>query len=258
MVGDTSLNITLETFPVPFDCESCELNLSFLNLHENENTSVVAVRNFLYFNGGKLVKFNKGDSRLVTFVFKNSSYSVDPNRIFTTKGITDSLLTYNPSLGNTEIPDDLVSEVAGLAASVLSVYDIDAVPVVLALHNNGGSYGANSYLPGGPYENDAAEVYISAGRDPSDFYYVVDMVYYEYLSAEGREYNVVLQDDASVSDDGSLSYYCGQAHVNKQYVNFEAVAETGAWGSQVVVQLDMLQEVKRMLGAVSASKPVIN
>jgi hypothetical protein len=258
LVGQTTINITRETFPVP-DCglgsihasRVCEelLNLSFLNLHENENTSVVAVRNFLYFNGGKLVRFNKGNSRLVSFHFDNATYSVDPNRIFTETGIESTLRTYNPSLSDpdTKIPAALVDAVAALATAVLGIYDIESVSVVLALHNNGATYGANSYLPGGPYENDASDVFISPTRNPSDFYYVVDRSYYDYLSAPERGYNVVLQDNTTVTDDGSLSYYCGAAAVAKQYINFEAVAETGAVGAQVVVQLDMIQQIKLML-----------
>lgn len=268
LVGETWINITLETFPTPVSasssasasaCAQTQTNmalhqnsapvplLSFLNLHENENTSVVAVRNFLYFNGGKLVRFNKGNSRLVNFVFQNASYTVDPNRIFTPKGIEDTLRTYSNIASNQVISQDLVQQVEGLATALLTVYDLDNVGVVLALHNNGGTYGANSYLPGGPYEHDAAKVYISTERNPSDFFYVIDPAYYEYLSSPGREYNVVLQDDTTVTDDGSLSYYCGQNEVNKQYINFEAVAETGEIGGQVVVQLDMIQQIKQML-----------
>lgn len=49
--------------------------------------------------------------------------------------------------------DEAVVEAQKLADTILSLYGFDEQEIVLALHNNGGSYGANSYLPGGSYEN---------------------------------------------------------------------------------------------------------
>lgn len=236
-VGDTLTNITKETFPIPSRCKGCDISLAFLNLHENENTSVVAVRSFLLFNGGSLVKFSKGNSRLVSFKIGSAKYSVDPNRIFTPEGIEATLKQYS------SYSTAAAAEVSKLADFLLDVYDFENQTTVLALHDNGGSYGANSYLPGQTYENDAAAVNIVEGTNPSDFFYVVDPVYYEALKKAG--YNIVLQDDETVSNDGSLSYFAGLK--GKAYINFEAQAEYTAVGEQVVIQLDMIAAVSNML-----------
>jgi hypothetical protein len=235
-VGDTLTNITKETFPIPTRCSGCDLNLAFLNLHENENTSVVAVRSFLLFNGGSLVKFSKGNTRLVEFQMESNNYAIDPNRMFTSEGIQASLAQYS-----TYTPE-AAAEVSKLADFLLDIYDFDHQSTVLALHDNGGTYGANSYLPGQTYENDAAAVNIVDGTNPSDFFYVVDPVYYESLKVAG--YNIVLQDNTTVTNDGSLSYFAGVK--GKAYVNFEAQAEYTAIGEQVVIQLDMIAAVRDM------------
>jgi hypothetical protein len=240
-VGDSLTNITKEVFPLPPSsrCPSCSNNpqLAFLNLHENENTSVVAVRSFLLYNGGSLVKFSKGDTRLVNFNIDSTTYSIDPNRMFTPEGIESSLAQYS-----TYTPEAAV-EVSKLADFLLNIYNFENQSTVLALHDNGGTYGANSYLPGQTYENDAAAVNIVEGTNPSDFFYVVDPVYYESLKMAG--YNIVLQNNETVTNDGSLSYYAGMK--GKAYINFEAQAEYTAVGEQVVIQLDMIAAVGDML-----------
>lgn len=240
-LGDSIINVTKEQFLSPTGCKASYCTtLGFLNLHENENTSVVAVRNYLYYHGGTLVKFEKGPTRTVNFAYEGDKLSLDPNRMFTWNGINATLQKYNSGY---PVTDALINIVQQFATTLLDIYDFKSQTVVLALHNNGGTYGADDYLPGGTYENDAESVTIAAGTNPSDFYYVVDPNYYEYLGESG--YNVVLQSNSTVTDDGSLSYYCGVA--GKPYVNFEAEAETGAIGAQVVRQLDMIEAVGAML-----------
>lgn len=85
----------------------------------------------------------------------------------------------------------------------MSIYRFDSQDTVLALHNNGGTYGADDYLPGGmlahvgarwcmracltgaitvgTYDKDASEVNIVEGSNPSDFFYVVTPYYYNAL-----------------------------------------------------------------------------
>eukprot|EP00603_Paraphysomonas_imperforata_P002249 CAMPEP_0114415496 /NCGR_PEP_ID=MMETSP0103-20121206/1939_1 /TAXON_ID=37642 ORGANISM="Paraphysomonas imperforata, Strain PA2" /NCGR_SAMPLE_ID=MMETSP0103 /ASSEMBLY_ACC=CAM_ASM_000201 /LENGTH=268 /DNA_ID=CAMNT_0001583681 /DNA_START=23 /DNA_END=829 /DNA_ORIENTATION=+ len=239
-VGDTMINITKETFPIPSQCTGCDQTLAFLNLHENENTSVVAARSFMLFHGGSLVKFAKGNSRLVDFKIDSSTYSVDPNRIFTPEGIEATLAQYST------YTSEAAAEVTKLADYLLNVYDFDNQSTVLALHDNGGTYGANSYLPGQTYEDDAAAVNIVEGTNPSDFFYVVDPVYYEAL--KDASYNIVLQNNDTVTNDGSLSYFAGMK--GKAYINFESQAEYTAVGEQVVIQLDMVAAVSEMLTTV--------
>lgn len=239
-LGDSIISITKETFTTQLTTPS--IQYSFLNLHENENTSVVSARSFLYSNGGNLVKFNHGHSRLVSFSLNKTTYSFDPNRMFTSEGIESTLKQYGPYSVNA------ANEVSNFASQVLTFYDFTSQSIVLALHNNAGSYGASSYLPGGPYENDASAVYIEEGTNPSDFFYVVNPNYFNWFAKNG--YNVVLQNNETVTNDGSLSYYCGLQQ--KEYINFESYAEYSSYGAQVVIQLDMMFAVKQMLSSLMA------
>jgi hypothetical protein len=236
-LGDTKINITREYFPIPSDCKTCNANLAFLNLHENENTSVVAARAVLLTSGGSLVRFTHGNSRLISFKLDGVTYTFDPNRMFTPEGIESTLKTYGP------YSTAAASEVQKFASSLLEIYDFDNQQTVLALHNNGGSYGANSYLPGQTYADDAIAVNIVNGTNPSDFFYVVDWSIYNYLSE--KQYNVVLQNNDTVSNDGSLSVYAGME--GKPYINFESQAEYSSYGYQTIIQLDMVIAIQRML-----------
>lgn len=257
-IGDSLINISKEIFPLKDSCclmkeeysrtsssssrasLDCNcINYSFLNLHENENTSVVSARSFLYSNGGSLTRFNHGSSRLISFSLNKVLYSFDPNRMFTMEGIQSTLKQYGP------YSTDAANAVSKFASDVLNIYEFTSQTVVLALHNNAGSYGASSYLPGGPYENDASAVYIEKGTNPSDFYYVVNPDYFDWFANHG--YNVVLQNNETVTNDGSLSYYCGLQ--GKEYINFESLAEYSSYGVQVIIQLDMIDAVKQMLSS---------
>ena len=113
---------------------------------------------------------------------------------------------------------------------------------MIALHNNSeGQYSALSYEKGAIYGSDAAAVFIADGTDPDDFFFVTETAVFDAI--RGRGYNVVLQDNRRVSDDGSLSVYCGRAGV--RYINVEA--QHGHLEQQVAMLL-ALQGVLEELG----------
>lgn len=101
-LGVTDIKLTREEFAIPAavlsrgHAEGVPISYAFLNLHENENTSVVAARSFLLTHGGSLVKFHNGNSRLISFRMAagGALYSVDPNRIFTEEGIVATMKNY--------------------------------------------------------------------------------------------------------------------------------------------------------------------
>ena len=102
---------------------------------------------------------------------------------------------------------------------MIDLYQLPRVQAVVALHNNTPErYGANSYAPGQEYAQDAAAVHLVPGSDLDDFFFVTEHGIYQALVELG--FNVVLQNNAAVTDDGSLSVYCGQHRI--PYVNVEA------------------------------------
>lgn len=171
--------------------------------------------------------------RLVTFEVEGERWRFDPNRIFTEVGAEATLVEYNGSA-----PSAVIAEVRDLAEAILAAYGIDQGEPILALHNNSeGEYSAASYLPEGELASDASAVHLPPEADPDDFFFVTEAGLYAALAAEG--FPVVLQDNARVTDDGSLSVWASRQGI--PYVNVEA--EHGHRERQ----LEMLEALARVL-----------
>jgi len=185
----------------------------YVNLHDDENTSVEAGLEALKLSGGRLVELRHNGQRNVTFTLRGKEYRVDPNRIFTLAGVRTTLEKQS------RYTEDAARAVGQFAEELLAVYRIGRVDAVIALHNNTeGAYSALSYAAGGDLVRDAEAVYIRDGGDPDDFFFVTEQPVFDALKRRG--YTVVLQDNRRVTDDGSLSVYCGKANV--RYINVEA------------------------------------
>jgi hypothetical protein len=233
-LGDTICNITLYE-------RAGDMNfVSFINLHANENTSVVAARSLIYLNGGRLVYLRHGNnSRLITFSLEGKEYTFDPNRMFTTVGVEKTLRD------NGNYSDSASKAVQAFAAKVLEVYQFDKQYTVVSIHNNGPLYSAEAYLPNATFAEDAAEVFICPESNPHNFLFVTNKNHYDFYVKNG--FNVVLQagTNGTLTDDGSLSVYA--AMQGKDYVNIEARATQGGDGIEVVNQLSLLLETAEML-----------
>jgi hypothetical protein len=185
----------------------------FCNLHDDENTAVEAGLVALRRSGGRLVELKHGGPRDLSFRLDGATFVVDPNRIFTAEGARRTLAKSSRRTPEAE------RAVERFARDLLSVYAIERADVVIALHNNTeGHYSALSYEKGGVFASDASAVFIKEGSDPDDFFFVTEAAAFDALRRRG--YNVVLQDNRRVTDDGSLSVYCGRAGV--RYINVEA------------------------------------
>ncbi len=137
----------------------------------------------------------------------------DPNRIFTAVGVRATL----EKLSSSSQPAE--QEVARFGEQLIQQYQLDRVQAVIALHNNTDQrYAASSYAKGQEYESDATAVHIEADSDADDFFFVTEQRFFEALTKQG--FNAVLQNNETVTDDGSLSVYCAQQGV--PYVNVEA------------------------------------
>lgn len=189
---------------------------TFVALHRNESTSVAAARSVIGRSGGTLVELVHSGGRNITFAYRGTEYSFDPNRIFTNAGIRKSLQG-----GNTDEAKEIVRR---FAHEIIKRLDRR---VVISLHNNSdGAYSVTSYQSGGRYARDAKNVYVNPNEDPDDFYFVTDSRLFHLMQTAG--FNVALQ-SGSVTDDGSLSVYC--ARNGMPYVNVEA--QHGHQGKQI-------------------------
>jgi hypothetical protein len=213
-LGDSTVDVVVHQSAVP--------GLTYLNLHDNEQTAVEAALSVLRREGGRLVELQHTGERNLTFALDDSLYVFDPNRMFTDAGLRASLDTLSTAT------DTAHAVVRAFADSVLAIYRPDTLAAVVTVHNNTQNrYSVLSYADGGDYEDDALFVYVSGDDDPDDFFFVTDEALYNALREEG--FSAVLQDNRQATDDGSLSVYCGQRGL--PYVNAEA--QHGHFAEQV-------------------------
>lgn len=179
---------------------------TFIALHENESTSVEAAKAMMAYSGGTLIELKHTGARNLTFRLGGTQYEIDPNRMFTDRGIKVNLRPYST---------EAHAAVAALAQRIIRKLSRR----VVALHNNtDGGYSILQYQAGQKYANEAAmPPHVVEGQDPDNFFFVTPPNDFARLKKAG--FNVVLQ-AGQPSDDGSLSVYCSRNGIN--YVNVEA------------------------------------
>ena len=214
-------------------CAAEQPGIRFIHVHENETTAVEAAYKMMdKYRRGCFVTWQSRGDRYTNFKLDSSIYKFDPNRIYTPKGRKESLTA------NGEYSEEADSLVAAVANIFLSNY-IDSQRLVVALHNNteGGGLTINGFKKGGPYASDAKKVFVNKAKDEDDFFLTTDIRIYHYIKNQG--YNILLQDNANVADDGSLSVYAG--HKSISYLNIEAQH------GHLQQQLEMMDVVQEMI-----------
>jgi hypothetical protein len=200
-----------------------------VSLHNNEHTAIQTGLNYVQQNGGVFYELVNNQDRYVAFELMNQRYLFDPNRIFTYKGREENLKMFKSWDKRTH------DQVLQFAQFILN--EIPFRKTIVALHNNtDAAYDINAYKEGGEYERETRAVHTNPDMDKDDFFLTSDEGVYEKLKE--RNYNVVLQHNQKVKDDGSLSVYC--AKVNRKYINIET--EFGHTGVQEEM-LDVLEKV---------------
>lgn len=188
--------------------------LKFLNIHDDENTSVEAAHNYLGMEGGLIMELQYGNVRNIRFNLE-SSIDVciyDPNGMFTDIG------AYRTLDKHSRVTSESVQRIRAFGDTILEMYDYKQLGYIVTLHNNTeGYFSILSYQPGKDLAPAAAEVYINPAMDPDDFVFVTDRFFFEYLKE--REVNAVLQ-GVTAPNDGSLSVYAAMTGI--PYVNIEA------------------------------------
>jgi hypothetical protein len=229
-IGESSVNVVTVT--------AQDRGQTWINIHENERTSVEAALEVIERVGGKVVYLEHGGERNISFALDGETYVVDPNRIYTEAGIRATLENLGP------ISEGAVAEVQRFSRELIAHLGLDTLHVALTLHNNReGGYSAASYQDGEAYESDAADVRIHDDVNTDDFFFITEEAWLEPLAEAG--FNVVLQDNTQVTDDGSMSVYCGQRGI--PYVNVEA--RHGHHDEQVQMIEFLDQFLRRQAGA---------
>ncbi|MCH2233442.1 MAG: hypothetical protein MK078_04235 [Crocinitomicaceae bacterium] len=186
-------------------------DIIFLNVHEDEQTSIEAIKeirktipvNFAYLH-------HKG-TRNIEFQLGKNKHEFDPNRIYTFKGRKATLKEFGKFSFRA---NKAVKELDKAINKLISNYKI-----VVTLHNNTDvNYTINSYAEGGDESENTKRLSIVDTWDPDDFIYTTHPPYFDAYKNLGL--NAILQDNATCVNDGSLSVHCGKNNI--PYINVEA------------------------------------
>ncbi len=213
--------------------------LTFVNLHDNENTSAEAAKVHIRGHGGRLVELVHGRGREVVIRRRGSLHRFDPNRMFTEDGLRQTLKYFhNLNPANTAIAADFAKQLA-------SIVNIEKDKAIIAVHNNTpGRLTIKDFQPGQWYGDDAREVFINPAEDPDDFFFTNSLTLFRALRT--LRYNVALM-AFDPPDRGTLGNYVN--HVGGIYILVEA--EHGHLDRQI----RMLEDVGTLL---SGNSPAVN
>ncbi len=204
-LGETPVELRVTERPCAGACWSA------VNVHDDEDTAADAAMAEIARGGGRLVEVRHGGTRNLDFRLNGEAFTVDPNRIFTDAGRGKTLANLSRDTPAAR------AAVAAFADTLLAVYG--APSVVVALHNNTeANYSALSYRPGGSEANEAEAVHLAPGMDTDDFVFVTTRASFDSVVASGA--NAILQNNATPTDDGSLSVWAAQN--GRPYLNIEA------------------------------------
>ena len=234
LIGETPVELRITEKACAAGPAAC---WSAVNVHDDEDTAVEAALDVLARRGGRLVEVRHAGTRNLAFTVGGEAFTVDPNRIFTDAGRARTLAALSRDTPATR------AAVAAFADTLRAVYGAPAV--VVTLHNNTeGTYSSASYLAGGDEAREADRVHVAPGTDADDFVFVTTRALFDAAAASGV--NAVLQNNAAMTDDGSLSVWAAQN--GRPYVNVEAQH------GHLAENVRMVEALPAWLGAVGSRR----
>ena len=185
----------------------------WLHVHENETTALAAARQALARQAAGCVRtLHHGNGRDVAWRLNGQMLTFDPNRMFSAAGRTATLR--RSACRHAEAEQALDAVAADFVAR-----HVHGRRLLVAVHNNQ-PHGISvySFMGNGILARDAAQVAHNPAHSHNDFFYVTGTRAFDFFARRG--FNVVLQDNARVRDDGSLSVYAARHGID--YINVEA------------------------------------
>lgn len=207
-------------------------NITYVNVHDNENVSVEAVKTILHTNGGRLVELRHNGERNIKFLVDGKTFEIDPNRFFTDEGIRRNLIKLNgqssPKAEHT---------VKQFVQNFLEVSGLSQNRTIVAVHNN-----TPDNLTVHSSDLAPVKVMVFPNRDTDDFFLVTQNQDFEAL--EQRGFNVILSNARGASG-GSLSEYCAERNI--RYINVEAQHGEHNAEKHLAEQREMLMTLRSIL-----------
>ncbi len=220
-IVDTSVSFSSIDFEVVKNGKS---NKHYIWIHGDEKTANMAIKYHLNLYNGTAFLINSEEREVFFYDTK-----IDPNRIFSRSGsfktLTKFKLEWAPGIVKKAL-DELDKE----RGQFLDILFPDFGGVLIAVHNNFHGYDLRSEL------KNHTKVSINPKENLRDFIICTDPNDFDTLSKDVH-YNVILQNQISGEDDGSLSWAALRNGV--RYVNIEARL---GWLSQQKKMLKFVEE----------------
>ncbi len=183
--------------------------VKLVRVHGDELSAKECSLAWLAEQGGEFIDI-ENVTREVRFEWDSEWHSVDPNRMFTSNGIANSL----QEQGSQPTPE-LLNAVEPLAQKISQL--LQPASTVIAMHNNL-DFNIRYYQAGGECIESADGVHQNTDMHPHDFVLVTARNDFDILKA--ANVNVVLLNDVVTDHSGSLSEHCMAR--GQRYFNIEA------------------------------------
>lgn len=226
----------------------------FFAPHENEHVANKYLAQKIIQEKGRFLILRQAGQREVSLSINNQKVLVDPNRIFTLKGIKDSIQNLNPELPTSSKGfKQAVNRAQALGQFIIKkMGGLNKQTIWLAVHNNTQGYKGDG--KGGignvsmiryRYKLDSGAKYLinltKLTGDEDDLFFVTNKQ--DFLQIQSKGFNAVLQNPVVTSDieedDGSLSVYAQMNGI--RYINIEAEREyQGKGEDHLPMQIKML------------------
>ena len=261
------------------------INRTFVVVHHNEQKGLEAAKKVIAEDGGRLVEVVSKDKngkprRYLHIDFGDkTNVCVDPNRIYSTRGIRKFFAGYPRSEDNTEDvcspvtpdmfdddTDEMVKEISRFGIELLKIVtNHNRHKFIIGVHNNVDlKLDVTTWNAPGGEAKTAVGIFLAnnathdASEDKDDFVLVSNINLLAKILSFGEPYNIVLQEGKKYldqtresTDDGSMSIYFGTTFWGKtkqvfDYVNIEAEGKEDAEDDFKQRQTRMIRLINRL------------
>ncbi|MEK7098626.1 MAG: hypothetical protein AAB908_01875 [Patescibacteria group bacterium] len=183
---------------------------TFVRVHHNETDAGVVGERLVSELGGRFIDLLHPNGRNVSFKLDGARFWFDPNRIFTPEGIAKTLQGQRKNPHAAEAVKALADRILELCGNQ---------PILVALHNNSGLFGLDSYMKL-PLSRGIGRTLVNVG-DGGNNNFVIVTTKELYTTFSGKNVSTVYQDPKYDLNDGSMSYRMGIE--GKAYINLETL-----------------------------------
>ncbi len=191
-------------------------NLKYLFIHDNEHTARKVSRYAIKRYGGTLFEVINNNRRNLQISVDNHLVEYDPNRIFTRRGLKEDLTAQNSGLPD-KILKKALHNIRIVRNGLIRALDLHNENFLISIHTNNRSSNLSIHYFQQKELSDQFLVSINENHPSKNFFYTICSK--DFLYFRNNRYNVVLQKESTMCDDGSLSILMAKREMN--YITLE-------------------------------------